>query len=50
MHHEFGPAAVHRRTEKGKEYDLMLRENAQKCFEDIHGHDKWMEVFEKNYL
>ena len=49
-HHELGPSAVHSKSEKGREYNLMLKRNAQKRFEEIYGHVKWMEVFQKNYL
>lgn len=30
--------------------DLMLKQLAQKHFEDQHGHEKYMEIFGKNYL
>ena len=30
--------------------DLMLQKLAQKHFEDQYGHEKYMEVFGKNYL
>ena len=49
-HHEHGEAAVHSKSEKGKEYNHMLKVNAQKCFEKLYGHEKWMETFQKNYL
>ena len=49
-HHECSDVAVHSGTKKGKEYDRMLKENAQKRFEDIYGHKRWMEEFGKNYL
>ena len=38
----------------GAQYDSarnrFLKEKAQEAFEAIHGHEKWMEVFRKNYL
>lgn len=50
-HHEFGPAAVHHSgTKEGKENDRLLKIIAQKSFEQIYGHDKWMEVFGENYI
>ena len=39
-----------RPLDRWREVDLQLKEVAQKKFEDIHGHDKWMELFKKNYL
>ena len=32
------------------ELDLWFKQLAQNCFEIVHGHEKWMEVFGKNYL
>lgn len=45
-HHRTGPEAVHRcqRT------DTALKEMAQRTFEKKHSHEKWMEVFGRNYL
>ena len=48
-HHEFGKNAVHSGSEEGREYDRLLRENAQMRFEEIYGHKKWMEEFGKDY-
>lgn len=45
-HHEFGPEAVHR----CRETDLYLKKLAQTRFEEIYSHEKWMELFGKNYL
>lgn len=45
-HHEYGPKAVH----LNRELDLELKQRAQRKFETIHGHDKWMQEFGKNYL
>lgn len=33
-----------------KQKNLELKQVAQEKFEAIHGHEKWMEVFKKNYL
>lgn len=33
-----------------KELDRKLKALAQERFEEIHGHDKFMQVFRKNYL
>ena len=30
--------------------DLCLKQTCQKKFEKLYGHDKWMEVFGRNYL
>lgn len=35
---------------KNKELDTRLKRACQERFEQIHGHDKFMEVFGKNYL
>lgn len=45
-HHTAGIGAVH----KNREYDLILIKIAQKKFEEKYGHNKFMEVFKKNYL
>ena len=45
-HHTVGPEAVHNNNEK----DLFLMQVAQGRFEKLYGHDKWMEIFGKNYL
>ena len=29
---------------------LRLKQDAQRAFEAIYGHEKWMETFRKNYL
>jgi hypothetical protein len=44
--HRVGPGAVH----NNKEFDLMLKRMFQKKFEKEHGHEKFMEVFGRNYL
>jgi hypothetical protein len=40
------PYAVH----NNKENDLVLKRMAQKKFEEIYGHEKFMQEFHKNYL
>lgn len=32
------------------ELDHMLKQAAQRAFEALHGHEKFMEVFQKDYL
>lgn len=44
--HRTGKEAVHR----CREIDLKLICIAQRKFEELYGHDKWMEVFMKNYI
>lgn len=45
-HHTEGPEAVHNNREK----DLFLQQIAQGRFERLYNHEKWMEIFGKNYL
>lgn len=45
-HHEHGPESAH----GNPAVDLMLKQIAQRRFEAIYGHEKWMQVFGKNYL
>ena len=45
-HHTAGINAVH----KDRNMDLILIKIAQRKFEEKYGHDKFMEVFKKNYL
>lgn len=45
-HHRTGEDAVHRDAA----IDLGLKKIAQLRFEQIHGHDKFMQVFGKSYL
>ncbi len=33
-----------------KDLNLLLKRQAQRSFESIHGHQLWMDVFRKNYL
>ena len=44
--HRTGNIAVH----KNYFMDLKLKQMAQKKFEERYGHNKFMEVFKKNYL
>lgn len=44
--HRTGNMAVH----KNYFTDLKLKQIAQKKFEELYGHEKFMEVFKKNYL
>ena len=45
-HHTEGPEAVHNNREK----DFFLQQVAQGRFEKLYGHEKWMEIFRKNYI
>ncbi len=45
-HHELGAEAVHR----NKETMRFLQRIGQQAFEKIHGHEKFMEMFGRNYL
>ena len=45
-HHRDNKHGVH----GDAELDLWFKQLAQNCFEIVWGHDKWMEVFKKNYL
>ena len=36
--------------DRNKELDKQLRQEGQKAFEEIYGHEKWMNVFGKSYL
>ena len=45
-HHTDGSEAVH----KNKAEDFFLKQVAQGRFERLYGHEKWMEIFGKNYL
>lgn len=45
-HHNLSNEGVH----FDKKLDTHLKQLAQKRFEYIHGHDKWMQVFGRNYL
>ena len=45
-HHTDGPEAVH----NNRAEELFLQQVAQGRFEKLYGHEKWMEIFGKNYL
>lgn len=45
-HHRTGPEAVHR----CRQTNVLLIQAAQRVFERKYGHEKWMEVFGRNYL
>ena len=45
-HHNLSSHSVHH----DREMDLRLKRFGQEEFEKVYGHDKWMEVFHKNYL
>lgn len=44
----------HHTEDGGAQYDpekgLQLKQEAQKAFERIHGHELWMKTIRKNYL
>lgn len=44
--HQDHKAGVHH----NRKFDLRLKKEYQKRFEDLHGHEKFMEVFKRNYL
>lgn len=42
---------IHRELhDRNKTLDLMIERACQTRFEELYGHEKWMEVFGKNYL
>lgn len=44
-------AASDKRTpHNDKQVDLMLKREAQRRFEKIHGHEMFMQIFGRNYL
>ena len=47
-------AEMHNMSNKGvhfnRELDIRIKQDMQRAFEAKHGHDKFMEVFGKNYL
>lgn len=45
-HHNLSDMGVH----FNKQFDIELKQLAQTQFEKLHGHNKFMEVFSKNYL
>lgn len=45
-HHNMSNFGVH----FNKSLDRMLKRETQKAFEERHGHTRYMEVFDRNYL
>lgn len=45
-HHNLSKEGVHMNHER----DLLLKAYTQRVFEEEYGHDKFMEVFHRNYL
>ena len=45
-HHIYGPEAPH----SNREVDIHLKQIAQRQFESLYSHEKWMQEFGKNYL
>lgn len=45
-HHNMSSHSVH----MDRDMDLALKKETQKRFEEKYGHDKFMEVFHRNYL
>lgn len=46
MNHHTGIYGVHTHPESM----LNMRKCGQRRFEELYGHDKWMEIFKKSYL
>ncbi len=36
--------------DRDKELEIRLKQDAQRAFEKLYSHEKWMELFRKNYL
>jgi hypothetical protein len=36
--------------DRDKELDLQLKQEVHEAFEKLYSHEKWMELFRKNYL
>ena len=36
--------------DRNKELEIRLKQDAQRVFEKLYSHEKWMELFRKNYL
>ena len=36
--------------DRNKDLEIRLKQDAQRAFEKMYSHEKWMEVFKKNYL
>ena len=45
-HHNLSKDGVHMNHKR----DLILKQYTQRKFEEVYGHEKFMEVFKKNYL
>lgn len=45
-HHRDNKHGVHGNAE----LDLWFKQLAQNCFEIAYGHEKWMQIFGRNYL
>lgn len=45
-HHNMSDAGVH----FNKPLDLQVKQIAQREFEDTYGHDKFMQIFGRNYI
>lgn len=45
-HHNLSNEGVH----SDRAYDLRLKAECQRAFEEIHSHEKFMEVFGKNWI
>lgn len=47
-------ADLHNMSNQGvhfnKELDLRIKRETQRKFEELHGHEKFMEIFGRNYL
>lgn len=42
---------IHMRLhDSDKELEIRLKQDAQRAFEELYGHDMWMSIFKKNYL
>jgi len=46
LHHQSTEQGVHHNIN----FDIALKQRYQEKFEQEHGHDKFMEVFKRNYL
>lgn len=43
-------AKHHDMVHRDQKLDESLKRHTQKAFEELYGHDEWMETFHKNYL
>lgn len=44
-HHQYGPEAVHR----NHEIDKLLKDIAQRRFEELYSHEEWWKKFNQNF-